>query len=122
MTPLNFILVFIGGGAGSSLRYLIQLLTPRTELPLSTLIVNIVGSFLIGLALGLDDSLSKRLLITGFLGGFTTFSTFSNDNLQLLVKGKYTMFLIYFLTTLFTSLIATGIGYYISKMLNNETV
>lgn len=122
MTPLNFILVFIGGGAGSSFRFLIQTLTPKSDIPVSTLIVNVAGSFLIGLALGIDDSLTKRLVITGFLGGFTTFSTFSNDNMQLLIKGKYTIFFVYILAAVFSALVATGLGYYISKVINNHSL
>ena len=85
-----------GGATGSVLRYLvghwsIRLLGP--SFPWGTMIVNVLGSFAIGvlaelIARKLDDSLEMRLLlVTGFLGGFTTFSAFSLDALVLFERG-----------------------------------
>ena len=69
----NFLLVLIGGGAGSLLRYSASLL-----LPTGTFLVNMTGSFLIGFCASLlpPQSPWRLLLITGFLGGYTTFSAF----------------------------------------------
>lgn len=89
----ELIYIFLGGGTGSVLRYYVQELLHERIIPYSfpwaTFTVNIFGSFLIGLfyALSARFNLSPemRLLLTaGFCGGFTTFSTFSNDGLTLL--------------------------------------
>lgn len=89
--------VFIGGGLGSVLRWAISLklnpLDPR--IPLGTLTVNLVGGFIIGLALALFtrmahiDNTWKLLITTGFCGGLTTFSTFSLEVVYLLQDGRF---------------------------------
>lgn len=79
----KLVLVFLGGGLGSCSRYAVTLFleraAPAALLPVGTVVVNLVGSFLIGLVLG--QSWSSGLLlsffVTGFLGGFTTFSALS---------------------------------------------
>lgn len=86
----SIIAVFIGSGLGGVCRFLcslwIQSLTPQSLFPWGTFTVNIVGCFIIGLLYGLFDKYSVfnpqiRLLLTvGFCGGFTTFSTFINEN------------------------------------------
>jgi len=73
----------------------------HTEFPLGTLAVNLIGSLLIGIALGLSikydllsrGSFSHYLFVTGFLGAFTTFSTFSQDSFQLLTEKHYGFFI-----------------------------
>ena len=91
--------IFIGGGVGSVLRYLAQIsINERMSgigFPFSwgTFIVNIAGSLLIGLFYSISErwnlSMEMRLLLTtGLCGGFTTFSTFSNDGLSLL-RGEF---------------------------------
>lgn len=111
---INYIYIFFGGGLGSVLRFGIQQLLHERILPCSfpwaTFTVNIVGSFLIGLFYALSarfqlSSELRLLLTTGFCGGFTTFSTFSNDGLQMLRQGFYLPFILY--TTLS---VALGIG------------
>ena len=87
------LMVGIGGFAGSVLRYLIsgyiQQLTQSSSFSYGTLVVNIVGCLIIGIlsqvaeSYGLLTAETRALLITGFLGGFTTFSTFSNETLNL---------------------------------------
>lgn len=88
--------VFLGGGVGSVLRYAVQMFMHERiahyNFPWSTLAVNVVGSFLIGLfyAVSAKFNLSAelRLLLTaGLCGGFTTFSTFSNDILEMMRQG-----------------------------------
>ncbi len=84
----QFILVFLGGGIGSALRYFISKLLNNTpnSIPYGTFAVNILGSFLIGLILGYatkNQSLTHSqtlFLATGFCGGFTTFSSFAFEN------------------------------------------
>ena len=89
---MNILLIALGGGIGSVCRYSVNRLIATyvvTTLPWATFIVNLVGSFLIGaLAFGLTHRIVhheayRLLLITGFLGGLTTFSSFSLDTLHL---------------------------------------
>ena len=100
----ELIYIFIGGGTGSILRYSIQKVLHENILPYhfpwATFCVNITGSFLIGLfyALSARFNLSpevRLLLTTGLCGGFTTFSTFSNEGLTLFKGGHYIEFTAY---------------------------
>ncbi|MDN0087806.1 fluoride efflux transporter CrcB [Yersinia nurmii] len=89
--------VFIGGGVGSTLRWLISMklngLSPN--IPIGTLTVNLVGAFIIGLTLALFNRMThldpvwKMLITTGFCGGLTTFSTFSLEVVYLLQDSKF---------------------------------
>ncbi len=84
----NILLVALGGAAGSALRYVLSALNVGS-LPWGTLLVNVAGSLLIGLLTGLvgRNILSpeaKLLLVTGFCGGFTTFSTYMNESFGML--------------------------------------
>jgi len=94
---MNILLVALGGAIGSVSRYLVGTVTLRLygpAFPWGTLAVNIVGSFAIGvlaelIARRFDASPELRLLlVTGFLGGFTTFSAFSLDAIVLLERGN----------------------------------
>ncbi|AHG21550.1 camphor resistance protein CrcB [Chania multitudinisentens RB-25] len=94
---LNSLLaVFIGGGLGSVLRWAISIkLNPLNQhIPLGTLTVNLVGGFIVGLALALFTRMThldpawKLLITTGFCGGLTTFSTFSAEVVYLLQDGR----------------------------------
>lgn len=100
--------VFVGGGVGSVLRYSVQMLMHQKitayNFPLATLSVNILGSFMIGLFYALSArfnlSAEVRLLLTaGLCGGFTTFSTFSNDTLELLRQGSVLAAVLYILVS-----------------------
>jgi CrcB protein len=97
---IQFLLVFIGGGLGSVARHGVNVGTARAfsgAFPLATFIVNVVGSFVMGLlaawfAFRADMAGSQHLrllLTTGFLGGFTTFSTFSLDAAFLIERDAY---------------------------------
>ena len=87
----NILFVALGGAVGSVGRYLVSK-SLEGSFPWGTLTVNIVGSLLIGFLTGLVSKgivspELKLLLVTGFCGGFTTFSTFSNESFQMLKAG-----------------------------------
>ena len=120
--------IFIGGGVGSVLRYLAQIsINERMSgigFPFSwgTFIVNIAGSLLIGLFYSVSErwnlSMEMRLfLTTGLCGGFTTFSTFSNDGLSLLRGEFYGTFLLYALLSIGLGSVAVLAGGAIGKLL-----
>lgn len=124
-TMKSIIYVFIGGGTGSVLRYLMQMVINRniiTAFPLGTFVVNIIGCMLIGMFYTLSDrfNLSQdiRLLLTvGLCGGFTTFSTFSTESLNLLKGELYGMSLLYTLSSVAIGIIFTFAGIWLGKNL-----
>ncbi|MBX7045854.1 MAG: fluoride efflux transporter CrcB [Ignavibacteria bacterium] len=118
------LLVFIGGGIGSAMRYLIgKSFTGwiHNPFPYSTFIVNIIGCFLIGIFLTLPEKFDwftieyRLFLATGICGGFTTFSTFSYENYALLKEGDYVYFLLYTILSFSLGLAATFLGMYLTK-------
>lgn len=120
--------IFIGGGIGSVLRYLGQLAvnehTSGLAFPFAwgTFMVNAIGCLLIGLFYSLSErlhvSMEMRLfLTTGICGGFTTFSTFSNDGLNMLKAGCYEMFFLYALASVGLGLLAVMLGGYLGKQI-----
>ncbi len=117
------LIIFIGGGAGSVLRYLISKATnyPDALIPYGTFFVNIIGSLLIGLILGYTIKHNTPgnitlLLATGFCGGFTTFSTFAYENFNYLKSGDYMSFGIYSMLSLSLGIIAVLVGLSLSKV------
>lgn len=115
----NLILVAIFGGFGSSLRYLLssKLNAFPCAFPLGTLFVNLLGSFLIGILAAIFfhnahfSNESKVALITGFCGGFTTFSSFSLEMTQLLREEKFSAFFLAFFAHNFGSIFMTFLGF-----------
>ena len=113
----NFLLIGLGGGIGSICRYSASLLFLNKSFPVVTLLVNIAGSFIIGMvaAYALKNEWFaanwKLFLATGICGGFTTFSAFSLENLQLLQEGKYLWSFFYIATSIVLGLTATFFGY-----------
>src|SRR4030081_2075908 len=94
---MNYLLVFLGGGLGSTLRHIVNIVSARTlgtAFPYHTFIINITGSTVMGLIAGYlafkgEASQPWRLfLMTGVLGGYTTFSAFSLDTALLYEKGE----------------------------------
>lgn len=113
------ILVALGGAAGSLLRYGCQRLFNQT-FPAGTLAVNLAGCFLIGIlwALAVQKNMAKDmqlLLMTGFCGGFTTFSAFSQESLQLASSGRWLTMALYIVCSVAGGLLATAAGY---KLIN----
>jgi fluoride exporter len=101
---MNYLLVFIGGGLGSSLRHTVNMVSARylgTAFPYHTFIINITGSIVMGLIAGYlafkgDAAASWRLfLMTGILGGYTTFSAYSLDSMVLYERGEIALALFY---------------------------
>ena len=115
----SFILVFLGGGLGSGLRYLVAITMNQYSkvLPFGTFTVNMLGCLLIGLVLGYaqkENTLTSNqtlLLATGFCGGFTTFSAFASENLELIRNGELFNFSIYAIGSLFLGIVSILIGY-----------
>ncbi|UZO80921.1 fluoride efflux transporter CrcB [Aquimarina sp. ERC-38] len=116
--------VFIGGGSGSILRYLIGKYFENSSyehFPIGTFIANATGSLLIGLLTGLfikNNFVSNHLsllLITGFCGGFTTFSTFALENHLLLRDGHLLSFALYTLLSILVAVAFVFIGMWVTK-------
>ena len=114
-----YLLVALFGAAGSVLRYSLYLITPRffyLNFPVSTVIVNLLGSFFIGICISLFDKSiiteNIRIYITiGLLGGFTTFSTFSMDLFNLLNKSLYLEMISYLVLSVFGGVLLFFAGY-----------
>lgn len=112
----NFFLVGLGGGIGSMLRYAATFL-PFKNFPYSTLLVNIIGSFSIGFIIAVllkNEPLNnnyKLFFATGLCGGFTTFSAFALENLQLLQQGKSFMAILYILLSVIVGIAAAWCGF-----------
>jgi len=119
----SFLLVFLGGGLGSALRYLVASAMNQYSkvLPFGTFTVNILGCLLIGMILGCaqkENTLTSNqilLLATGFCGGFTTFSAFANENLELIKNGEIFNFSIYTIGSVLIGISAVYIGFYLTN-------
>jgi len=116
------ILVGIGGATGSVVRYLTSVVSTKylqTSFPFATFAVNVVGCLLIGLLIGLMDKQQlsnpdyKYLLVTGFCGGFTTFSAFALENINLFQQGNSLVAFLYIASSVIVSLAAVFVGMYL---------
>jgi len=121
MKPL--LLVFVGGGLGSSLRYILGkfLNSSASGIPYGTFAANILGSLLIGIILGMaakHEGISQNtmlLVATGFCGGFTTFSTFAYENHVFLKNGDFGLFALYTIGSFIVGFTAVFFGIWLVK-------
>jgi len=118
------LLVGVGGFAGSIARYLVSKLNVSWQLlaiPMGTLTVNILGSLLIGLLVGLSAKSNlisnelRLLLMVGFCGGFTTFSSFTNENFILMQNGQFLTVLLYSAISITLGFLAVYLGYILAS-------
>jgi fluoride exporter len=120
----NVLCVGLGGFIGASLRYIISINSTKlfgTQFPYGTLIVNVVGGLLIGLIMELCITTNvispslKLFLVTGIIGGLTTFSTFSYETVSLFIEGSYTAGMLNTVLNLFLSIAGVIIGKFIAQ-------
>ena len=124
----NFFLVALGGSIGASTRYFFYLISKNllstSNLFINTLVVNIIGSFLIGYLIillenkSLSQDFIKYFFIIGVLGSFTTFSAFSLETIDLIVNKKILIAFFYIFSSLFLCLLFTFVGLNFNKLIN----
>lgn len=116
----DILYILIGGGFGSLGRYFISELAPKyykSDFPIGTFTANIIGCFIIGVFAAIINTNSSldALLVTGFCGGFTTFSSFSKETFLLIHNKKIKIALFYLLTSTFCGILAVWIGFTITS-------
>lgn len=117
MIPLNLLAVALGAAAGACARWWLGMWLNTSAWPWGTLVVNLVGGYLVGIALVVLlahpewPQWVRLAAVTGFLGGLTTFSTFSAETVGMLERGAYGMALGYAAASLLGSLALTALGF-----------
>jgi CrcB protein len=123
----HILLIGTGGFIGSVARYLVSRLNTQVEwlsIPLGTLAVNVLGSFLIGFLIGVSERSPvltvelRMFLMVGLCGGFTTFSSFSGENLMLLRNGQFLPLFLYTGLSILLGFTAVYLGYISTRLLN----
>jgi len=121
---VNWLAIFAGGGVGAVLRYAISVLLDQrfpSAFPWGTFTVNAVGCLLIGVLATLADERAflspgmRIALITGLLGGFTTFSTFGLETWRLIEEGRVLVTVAYSLGSLGAGVIAVALGVFLAR-------
>jgi fluoride exporter len=122
----HILLVGLGGFAGSVARYYVSRLNSHIEflsIPIGTLVVNVAGSLLIGFLIGIAEKSPvmnvelRMLLMVGLCGGFTTFSTFTGENLMLMRSGQFLPMLLYTGLSVLLGFLAVYAGFVVTKLL-----
>jgi len=122
----QILLIGAGGFAGSVARYFVSKLNLHIDLfsiPVGTMIVNVGGSFLIGLLVGISEKSAllsadlRMLLMVGLCGGFTTFSTFAGENLALMQNGQFLSVFLYTALSIILGFTAVYLGFVTSNLL-----
>jgi len=115
---INCLWIGLGGFVGSVLRYIIGLVhvSEKTEFPLMTMLINIIGAFAIGVIVGFSEKLgglspnAVLFIKVGVCGGFTTFSTFALETSELLSGGKAALGLLYIVLSVVLCVLAVFLG------------
>lgn len=122
----NVLLIGLGGFIGSIARYFISKLNIHLEwlsIPVGTLVVNVIGSFLIGFLIGISEKSPiltvelRMFLMVGLCGGFTTFSSFTGENLMLMRNGQFFPLFLYTGLSILLGFTAVYFGYISTKLL-----
>jgi CrcB protein len=122
----QLLLIGLGGFVGSVARFLVSRLNTRLDwlsIPMGTLVVNVIGSFLIGFLIGISEkspvlTLELRMfLMVGLCGGFTTFSSFTGENLMLMRNGQFLPLFLYTGLSILLGFAAVYFGYISTKLL-----
>lgn len=116
----NILLVALGGAVGSACRYLVTRVVDITAFPIATLAVNLLGCLLVGFLVGIMDrnfmpQEFKLLLISGFCGGFTTFSTFANESFAMMKAGDLLLSGLYIGVSVIFGILAVWFGLQLAK-------
>ena len=120
-----FLYVGLGGAIGSMSRYGFSMISMKAAIPINTLLINILGSILIGFIaqLALSSHVSPQLVLlikTGICGGFTTFSTFSLETFQLIEKKAWLPAVSYIFTSVMLCVIGVSLGMYGASLLTRK--
>ena len=124
----NILLIGLGGSIGSIARYLVSKLSNQIEwfsIPIGTLAVNVIGSLLIGFLIGISEKSPiltvelRMFLMVGLCGGFTTFSSFTGENLMLMRNGQFFSLFLYTGLSILLGFTAVYLGYISTKLLGS---
>ena len=122
----QLLLIGLGGFVGSVARFLVSKLNTRVDwfsIPIGTLTVNVVGSLLIGFLIGISEKSPiltvelRMFLMVGLCGGFTTFSSFTGENLTLLRNGQFLPLFLYTGLSILLGFTAVYLGYISTKLM-----
>ena len=122
----QLLLIGMGGFVGSVARFLVSKLNTRIDwlsIPIGTLTVNVVGSLIIGFLIGISEKSPvltvewRMFLMVGLCGGFTTFSSFSGENLMLMRNGQFLPLLLYTGLSILLGFTAVDLGYISTKLM-----
>ena len=127
MTLIHWLAVGCGAAIGAWIRWGLSILFAVSSLPLATLIANLTGGFLMGVSMAYfaqssDHHTLRLFVMTGFLGGLTTFSAFSAEALSMLHKQQYAWVAIHISSHVIGSLIMTALGFAVMQYFKSNAV